>query len=505
MKITIRRFIILFGLIGFISVLPSVAQSSTYIASLAWNPTSSVLASGGVYNDQRSVWLIDETGQVINQFSTPTGTQAVSWRPDGNIIAAYGSGEFTIWDPVTGSTTVNFSQQGATQDPFIHWNPANFNQIATVEADLVHIRDVATGQILTTLDGDGGKPDSNLSAEWSQDGSTIYTVSTDDVIRVWDVNSATVTSTSALDYGASAFALSPDRSMLAIGGGDGQVRIHDTSGALLSGYSNLPLWSTNNSLHIVWNSDSTEVASVVRSGIEIWDVDSAQVINTLPHLYEFWSSIAVTYSSNNALIYPDAFGNIVSAPIAFAGSEQTLTDSDGNCLETVMLDGSLSSDSDGRVVSYEWFEDDITIATGVNPQVTFDMGVHHVILTVIDDDGVTASDVITITVQSVATSCDSSIAPNDTASLIVATNIGNNAGSLYTICLEYSTYNFSTADNSDGLDVNSLPNHYRRHHNYRQRRDDHTRCQRTGCPLLPCGRWGNTHAGESHTERTRSD
>ncbi len=44
------------------------------------------------------------------------------------------------------------------------------------------------------------------------------------------------------------------------------------------------------------------------------------------------------------------------SPIAVAGPDQMLIDSDGNGVETVILDGSASTDPDGTIVSYQWTE-----------------------------------------------------------------------------------------------------------------------------------------------------
>jgi hypothetical protein len=85
-------------------------------------------------------------------------------------------------------------------------------------------------------------------------------------------------------------------------------------------------------------------------------------------------------------------------PIADAGPDETVTDSDGGG-ENVTLDGSGSTDPDGSIVSYLWTEGGSEIATGVNPTVLFAVGPHEVTLTVTDDAGDTDTDVVVITVD----------------------------------------------------------------------------------------------------------
>ncbi|MBN2583738.1 MAG: right-handed parallel beta-helix repeat-containing protein, partial [Planctomycetes bacterium] len=86
-------------------------------------------------------------------------------------------------------------------------------------------------------------------------------------------------------------------------------------------------------------------------------------------------------------------------PMADAGSDDEVEDTDNNSYETVTLDGSGSSDSDGDIASWVWKEGETQIATGESPQVTFGVGTHEVTLIVTDNEEETASDTVTITVN----------------------------------------------------------------------------------------------------------
>jgi len=85
-------------------------------------------------------------------------------------------------------------------------------------------------------------------------------------------------------------------------------------------------------------------------------------------------------------------------PLANAGPDQTVTDSDRNGSEQVFLDGSASSDPDGNIVSFVWTEGGSEIATGVKPTVTLSTGTHIITLTVTDNGGLTATGTVTIKV-----------------------------------------------------------------------------------------------------------
>ncbi len=96
--------------------------------------------------------------------------------------------------------------------------------------------------------------------------------------------------------------------------------------------------------------------------------------------------LEVTYSVNQA-------------PVADAGSDQTVTDTDDSGAETVTLDGSGSSDSDGAITSWVWKESGSQIATGETADVSLDVGEHTITLEVTDDDGATDTDTVLVTVE----------------------------------------------------------------------------------------------------------
>ncbi|GAB1415870.1 hypothetical protein MASR2M117_12760 [Paludibacter sp.] len=87
-----------------------------------------------------------------------------------------------------------------------------------------------------------------------------------------------------------------------------------------------------------------------------------------------------------------------AAPIADAAGDRTVYDDNNDNLVTVELDASASTDADGQIVSYIWKENGVQIATGVTASVVFTTGKHSVTLIVTDDDGVSSSTVVEITV-----------------------------------------------------------------------------------------------------------
>jgi subtilisin family serine protease len=85
-------------------------------------------------------------------------------------------------------------------------------------------------------------------------------------------------------------------------------------------------------------------------------------------------------------------------PVANAGPDQTVNDGDNSGDQMVSLNGSGSADDKG-ITAYSWKEGDLVLSSQVTANVAFSTGVHQVVLTVSDAEGLTASDAVTITVN----------------------------------------------------------------------------------------------------------
>ncbi len=114
-------------------------------------------------------------------------------------------------------------------------------------------------------------------------------------------------------------------------------------------------------------------------------------------------NITLTVTDNDGLTSSDMVHITVLnnyPPTADAGPDQTVIDTNGDGFETVMLNGTGSSDPDGSISSYVWKEDGNEIATGAEASVSLNIGSHLITLTVTDDDGGSHSDALAIRVNS---------------------------------------------------------------------------------------------------------
>jgi hypothetical protein len=93
----------------------------------------------------------------------------------------------------------------------------------------------------------------------------------------------------------------------------------------------------------------------------------------------------------NGIIVADS-GTYIAA---YAGVDQTITDSTNNGTVSVTLDG---SGSIGSIASYEWKEGLNTLATVAEPTINLAVGVHTITLIVTNSQGNTATDDIIVTV-----------------------------------------------------------------------------------------------------------
>jgi hypothetical protein len=86
-------------------------------------------------------------------------------------------------------------------------------------------------------------------------------------------------------------------------------------------------------------------------------------------------------------------------PQAVAGADQELFAPSGEDEAEVTLNGSGSYDADGSIASWVWTEGSSTLATGSTAAVTLPLGTHTITLTVTDNEGGTAEDVLLVTVK----------------------------------------------------------------------------------------------------------
>ncbi len=101
--------------------------------------------------------------------------------------------------------------------------------------------------------------------------------------------------------------------------------------------------------------------------------------------------------SDTDIVFVEVLAN--QPPVADAGADLTVADHGGSGAVTVTLDGSLSDDPGGGIItSYQWSLDGAPLGSGAIVTLVLAVGSHDITLTVTDDGGATATDMVTVTV-----------------------------------------------------------------------------------------------------------
>ncbi len=165
-----------------------------------------------------------------------------------------------------------------------------------------------------------------------------------------------------------------------------------------------------------WDADSDGVETVILDGTASWDPDGAVTAWT-------WSddgtlqgtgsvqaceigvgshTITLVVTDNGGANGTDSVTIEVGPnqpPIADAGPDQSAMDCNMDGGEELLFDGSSSSDFDGTIVSWEWFEGAALLGSGQTLSHWFPIGMHTLTLVVTDNGGATAFDEAILTIE----------------------------------------------------------------------------------------------------------
>ncbi len=144
-----------------------------------------------------------------------------------------------------------------------------------------------------------------------------------------------------------------------------------------------------------------------------------------------------------------------SIPVANAGEDQTVTDTNDDGSEMVSLNGSLSSDLDGDNLTFSWTENSIILGSDQNIDHSFAVGEHIIILTVDDGNGGVTNDEVTITVNAGEPNVFDNIVIPPTLDNPTKIVLSNNSATIniaqYGDCGVGKVYSLNLADDEDAL------------------------------------------------------
>ncbi len=126
------------------------------------------------------------------------------------------------------------------------------------------------------------------------------------------------------------------------------------------------------------------------------------------------NTVRFTYRENGAFLdkiqlrndgqSPIDFGEVAQnlcegnlAPLAMAGDDVVISD-EGDGQETILLDASGSSDPDGSIIFYRWFQEGTELARIAQPEITLGLGSFSLVLEVQDNQGASDRDTVNISI-----------------------------------------------------------------------------------------------------------
>ncbi len=252
-----------------------------------------------------------ETGQMLKPRKTIEegfGAWAMSFSPDGKMLAATAGNGFRLWDVATGEMKVE-ARAGTTPEMHVsavYWlaYSPDGKTIATASQDkTIKLWDGQTGKYRATLKGHKEKVN---CVAFSPDGTTLASASHDATLVLWDV--ATAGSKAVLDMPKEGSGKVPQEAMWVTYSPDGK-----TLAIVEGGYGNLRLWDATTGnlkktmpqeadrvapgvkvhmLRPVFSPDGKTLAAGASDKVgRLWDVATGKVRAVLQHDYPVLAAV----------------------------------------------------------------------------------------------------------------------------------------------------------------------------------------------------------------------
>jgi len=359
------------------------------VNSVAFSPNGQYALSGS-YDETLKLWDV-HSGTEIRSFRGHTSeVLSVAFSPDGR-YALSGSMDSTLklWD-VNGGTEIRTFTGHTSIVWSVAFSPNAQYALSGSHDKTLKLWDVNSGAEIRSF---SGHTSDVLSVAFSPDGRYVLSGSKDATLRLWDVDSGaeirTFTGHIAVVWSVD---FSSDGRYVLSGSRDATLKLWDVnSGAEIRSFHGHTAGVTS----VAFSPNARYVLSGdFDSTIKLWDVNSGAEIHSFRGHTDGVISVAfspearyaLSGSRDKTLKLWDT--GLVSPPTAAFSISTT----HGEAPLTVTLDASSSYDSDGTIVSYTWTANGQHFAS--NHSVvsnTFGPGEYTIILTITDNQGLTAT------------------------------------------------------------------------------------------------------------------
>lgn len=157
-------------------------DETVYIPDIAFSPDGKMVAAGSFY-ENTSVWDV-ASGNLIYEFDHSIYNARLTFSPDSNYLAAAGFG-LGVWDMRNSRKVISLDSYGDVND--VAFSPDGSLLAVGLMWGEVLIMDTNNGDILATLDS--GRWEFIYGMDFSNDGSMIAIGTGDGLIRLWGVSS----------------------------------------------------------------------------------------------------------------------------------------------------------------------------------------------------------------------------------------------------------------------------------------------------------------------------
>ena len=245
------------------------------IDDIAFSPGGQYLAvASGI-----GVWIYEvATSRALMLIPTANSVSSVSFSPDGATLASGAwDGTMKLWDVATGEIIATLEGHGGGVQS-VSFSPDGATLASGAGDATVKLWDVATGEPIATLEEHW---DVVQSVSFSPDGATLASSGAwDGTVKLWDVASREIITTLEGHGGAVwSASFSPDGATLAWGTYDGTVKLWDVASreiiTTLEGHADAVFSAS-------FSPDGATLASASWDGtVKLWDVATHTIIATL--------------------------------------------------------------------------------------------------------------------------------------------------------------------------------------------------------------------------------